>query len=894
MQLFSTLDARARCFWSKSGEPSGHTLLAHMLDVAAVAEVLLEYEPGQTRFWAAQVFGIAPAQITRWLAALVGLHDYGKAIPGFQSKWCLGKARCEKLGLCFSNREISVTDHSCATEALLRAEFAWIKVQSADRWIRGVLQAISAHHGYNFLSSEVAKGKPLCEGAAWSESRKALLKSYWDALAPEGRPVADELSTAAIEWLAGLTSVSDWIGSNVDWFPYQERGSSLAGHFECAKDLAREALASLGWSPHGALLQGSQSTDELIGRILQSEGAMKARPLQDEGDRLLADVAGPALVIVEAPMGEGKTELALLAHLRLQLANQHRGLYLALPTQATGNALFDRVLPFLKEFAEGARLDVQLVHGGARFNDRIQYLRDVYGAPGEEVTSSAWFSQRRRPLLSPYGVGTVDQALFATLNVKHHFVRIWGLANRVVVFDEIHAYDTYTTGLIESLLRWLKSLGSSVVLMSATLPERRRRALVSAWGMEADALPELPYPRLLVADSRGVNGTSFAARALAPIRVEAIDEDIDSLAGCAAALLQHDGCGVVIVNTVDRAQALYQLLRGNLEESVEILLFHARFPADERSERERDVLARFGRDGERPRRALLIATQVAEQSLDIDFDFMLTDLAPIDLILQRAGRLHRHELSRPEAHKEARLFVAGLHPERLPELTQTRWEFVYEPYILGRTWALLSRESTLVLPQDIDRLVQAVYGDADLPTDLDEQAYRFIMEEAYGQHLARQDNERQRSGNIAVNPAQEPQNAYLQKPRGNEEGDGLGLTNRTRLGDDAVSLIPVHVVDGGWAVTFEGPAFDPGRQIGDELAKALYGRQLKLSRVGVVRHYKEQEAPVAFAQHPLLRHLKPLLLENGQSRIGTLRLCLDAELGLVYEKTKSPMSEETS
>src|SRR5690606_8539013 len=153
---------------------------------------------------------------------------------------------------------------------------------------------------------------------------------------------------------------------------------------------------------------------------------------------------------------------------RLQAVNGHRGMYVAMPTQATGNAMFERAEKFLRSFLR-QRTDVQLVHGGAAMNEKIVHLRGVNHGEGT-LAASAWFSQRKRPLLSPYGVGTVDQALYSVLNVKHHFVRLWGLSNRVVVLDEIHAYDTYTTGLITVLLQWLKALGSSVVLMSASLP----------------------------------------------------------------------------------------------------------------------------------------------------------------------------------------------------------------------------------------------------------------------------------------------------------------------------------------------------------------------------------------------------------------------------------------
>ncbi|MCY1273391.1 CRISPR-associated endonuclease/helicase Cas3 [compost metagenome] len=884
---FSELDARARVIWAKSGEPFGHGLLAHLLDVAAVAETLLEHEPGSTRAWVAGAFGLPVEAAARWTAALVGLHDFGKAIPGFQAKWSAGQVADEAAGLVFTARSQGVTDHACASAALLSEHLPSLGLGHLP-WILPVLQAVSAHHGYNFHQGEIGNARPRHEAPEWGVARRQVFEAYWSVLSPAAMPTAAELSLPAVEWLAGLTSVADWIGSNPDWFPLGERCDVLADHFADAKARAARALADIGWSTSRPLLDRTEGTDRLIARIVQRE-AVRARPLQVEGDRLLAEAQGPALLLVEAPMGEGKTELAFLAHLRLQAANQHRGLYVALPTQATGNALFERTLSFLQAFAGEGQLDVQLVHGGALLNERVLHLRGIHGAPGESVSSSAWFSQRRRPLLSPYGVGTIDQALFAGLNVKHHFVRLWGLGNRVVVFDEVHAYDHYTLGLIEALLRWLKALGSSVVLMSATLPEQRRNALLQAWGVSPDAAPELPYPRLLLADERGVKGATFPSRPLSPISLLAIDEQLQCIAACVLAQLEHGGYGAVIVNTVDRAQQLYRLLQPQMDGDVRLLLFHARFPADQRRAREQTVLEVFGpggTDSQRPGRALLVATQVVEQSLDLDFDFLVTDLAPVDLLLQRAGRLHRHQRPRVAAHAEARLFVAGLRPDRLPDMTGTAWKFIYSPYILGRTWALLSREATLYLPQDIDRLVQAVYRDDEpLPAETQESVRTFIEGEAYGAYLGDRNTEKMMARNVAIDALAEPQNAYQSKLRGYEAGEeGLGLPNHTRLGDKSLGLVPLHEVPGGWSLEPAGESFAADQRLQDHLAKALYSRQINLSRTAVVKHFQGMVVPRSFSEHPLLRHLMPLLLTDGSLRIGTLVLRLDAELGVVYEK----------
>ncbi|MCP1633771.1 CRISPR-associated endonuclease/helicase Cas3 [Kerstersia gyiorum] len=867
-------------------------MLAHMLDVAATAEAILDQEPAGSVAWVASVFGLPREHCQRWIAVLAGLHDFGKGIPGFQEKWPDGVARDKSQGLTFPSFSCGVTDHACATAALL-GKLLLELTDTEARWVRHVLQAISAHHGFHFKVAEINNARPIREPAEWGKARHAILQAYWQILAPEGRPRQDELSLPAVNWLAGITSAADWIASNPEWFPLGERHDDLHAYYAHAKVLAADALGRIGWSQVQKLQDEPAALDTLLSRITQRKD-MRARPLQQAGERLLNGAKGPSLMLVEAPMGEGKTELAFLCYLRLQAANEHRGLYVALPTQATGNAMFKRAQTFLAAFATNP-LDVQLVHGGASMNEDAQHLRTVHlrginQDKGEALAASAWFSQRRRPLLSPYGVGTIDQALFSVLNVKHHFVRLWGLGNRVVVLDEVHAYDTYTSGLIVTLLQWLKALGSSVVLMSATLPRARRDELLAAWGVELGAVPELAYPRLLLVDDHGVHGDHFSARPLPPIQLARLGEDVEELADQAGNLLAAGGCGAVIVNTVDRAQTLYRLLRERLEPDIPLLLFHARYPMDERSKREQDVLSKFGPapNSDRPGRGLLIATQVAEQSLDLDFDFMLSDLAPIDLLLQRAGRLHRHaDRQRPQLHREARLWVAGLEPT-FPDLKATAWGFVYDPYILGRTWALLQNEETLTLPDDIDRLVQAVYGGEPLPENLSEKVQNAIEIEAYGEYRAKVNKERQQSLNIAIDPSAEPQSAYIDKPRGNDEDDLLGLRNSTRLGRETITLVPIEVDEGGWRVLEE--VVSPDQQLDDACARFLYGRQLRLSRMAVVKHFQGMDLPVAFAEHPLLRNFRPLPLTQGGYDLLGIRLRLDAELGLVYEIEDSNVS----
>lgn len=887
--LFSRLNPQATILWAKSGEDQGHPLLVHMLDVAAVAEAILELEPVTTHQHLAAQFGLAAETAPRWLATLAGLHDVGKAIPGFQAKWEQGQALAKAQGLTFVSTSLRSDRHDWASTAILKK---WLPAHTgADViWCTQVAEAVGAHHGYPLTTKEVGDGLPLREDKVWQQARQALLDAYWKVLTPSGVITADELALPAINWLAGLTSIADWIGSNLEWFSLGIRHDDLRQHYIHAKALAHQALATIGWRSFAPMLSEPVPLDRQLGQMLASDQPVTPRALQQQGVALLQQSQGPALLLVEAPMGEGKTELAFMAHLHLQRTNGHRGFYLALPTQATGNALFARARQFMDAFAHGPAPDLQLIHGGAARQEMMAALKDVWGEDGKQsegIEAARWFSRRKRPLIAPYGVGTIDQALFSVLNVKHHFVRLWGLANRVVVLDEVHAYDTYTEGLIEALLRWLKGLSCSVILMSATLPTKRRDGLLKAWRVDPAVLPELAYPRLLLADDRGLDwDDQIASREMVPVTLAGCGTTPEELLCVALEALTHGGCGAIIVNTVERAQQLYSLLKAKAPEDLTLQIFHARFPADERAQREAAVLSTFGKEGKRPARALLVATQVVEQSLDIDFDFLISDLAPVDLLLQRVGRLHRHQRpARPGPHRQPVLTVAGLLPGELPDLATTRWRFVYDPYLLAMTWVRLLGETSLQLPQDIDRLVQAVYGDGELPDSVSEALRQYIEEYSYATYLAAEQHQRQLARNIVIR-ADADLGTYSNKPRGYEEGEGedKGLINCTRLGKPSVTVIPLFVSDKGVALAPDAEPFALDATLSTELACQLCARQLSLSNQALVKAIKQQPDVQAFAQSPLLRHSYPLLLDSdGRAQLDDrLVVRLDGELGLIY------------
>jgi CRISPR-associated endonuclease/helicase Cas3 len=874
--------------WAKSGEPQGHGLLLHMLDVAAVAESILKREPPASVEWISARLKLPARDVPRWVAYCCGLHDIGKATAAFQRKWQVGWRKVKEAGLpapAFSTD----SQHDHAGGAILLREYH----SGEPRTVAGLIALCAAgHHGYVPPIAHICQVAPLGELSAWKQVRCGLVEVYRDTLQPAW-PSISEARVSLLAWLAGLTAVADWIASNDEWFPFGPRDRrTTEEYYKSALRTAEQALDQLGWPKFGPLVPEPGDTVALLSLAMGKKDGVRPRELQRLGDQLLADCRGPTLLLVEAVMGEGKTELAFLSHLRLQAANGHRGLYVALPTQATGNAMFDRALKFLRACSPTTRLDIQLAHAGAMLHEPITRLRGVGDSKDESVASAAWFAQHRRALLSPYGVGTIDQALYSILNVKHHTVRVWGLSNRVIVLDEVHAYDTYTSTLLRELLRWLRELNCSVVLMSATLPSAKRRELLQAWGVNEP--PSTPYPRLIVCTADKTEAMSFCSDIRRVIELEPLDESLSSIAESSVKKLEHGGCGAVILNTVERAQELFLLLREKLRGKGELHLFHARFPADQRRQLEQLVMRRFGglRGECRPETALLVATQVIEQSLHLDFDFLITDLAPVDLLLQRAGRLHRDELPRPRGHERPRLTVAGLVAEREPDLSGTRWAFVYEPYVLYRTWQVIGQKGQVRIPEDLEGLVESVYNNIESVSKKSDGLVRGPWAEVYKQYQERLEYQRQAALNARIDPQVEVFQAYSEQPKaaGEDEEPGVKgvvrVTTRFEEGD-SVLAVPVYEVAEGWATHPDDCAFRPDGVVENGIALRLFRRQVRIGRWEVVRSLKETETPPAFRRHPWLRHLKPLVLgRDGVARIGGLEVWLDPDLGLVYRSIK--------
>jgi len=886
-------------FWAKSGDkdhPEGHPLLAHMLDAAAVARAVLLREPDRTRQLLAKALNLDHDEALNFAAFTVGLHDLGKASADFQKKWPEGARRLQAAGLTYNKEALLDVPHGPVGAYLVRVLLPGLGFPR--RVAKKLGDLIGAHHGFLAGPEKIPQAKITLQAeiGPWDEARRALLRILWESLG-RPRPAMDDLSPEAALWLMGLTSFADWLASSTELFPYGRDPTNPKRYFNDALTLAEKALNDprIRWEKRTPLAPEPPPFNRVF--------PFPANTLQSSVIHALDDVQEPALLIIEAPMGGGKTEAALYAHLLLQAKHGHRGLYVAMPTQATGNAMFDRVKDFLAKFG-GRPHDLQLVHGAAILKPEYLELRQVGKDETTTVQASEWFSAKKRALLTEYGVGTVDQALLGVLKVRHHFVRLWGLGNRTLVLDEVHAYDAYTSRLIAGLIRWMRALGSSVVLMSATLTRAQRTRLTEAWGAN---LPETeaPYPRLTLVSGKSVKSIPIPWPEEKTYQIAPAPRPAPELAKFALKKLGEEGAMALIVNTVDRAQALYQKLKQHLKGGeiiregshpigwrageTELYLLHARIPSEERQVREKVLLARFGKDGKRPKRALVVATQVIEQSLDLDFDLLITDLAPIDLVLQRAGRVHRHPRTLPAVHSRPRVFVAGLDEEP-PDLKSEHWNKVYASYPLYTSWHILRSRNAIRLPTEMEELIEATYAEstlAVLPHTISARA-----KEALEKFRTRvEDNELE-----AANAVVDPLNRLLEALGPDQLAAELGLdddeenpcTQRplTRLGEPSITVVPLYRLGDGYFLDPSGrrPARIKGEASPEE-AKALYAASLRVGRKDVVQELKNEETPPAWQKNGLLRNLKPLYLNaEGIARVSKTELRMDPELGLVYKR----------
>ena len=850
----STLETAS--FWAKTGHKEspahGLSLIQHMLDAGSVAARLWDtwLAPGlQNRFREHLHLSLEDTRaLVCWLAAT---HDMGKATPEFSGQLdarrdenlAVYRQRIEQQDFEFPEDLVTPTSglrcpHSKYSQSIL-IHLLTSNIEGMQREVAETLASISgAHHGTpaEYLANSADLSNVILERlspkwhAAWQELYDITLEHFGASsalqqLAQHGRTIPISVQFC----ITGFVIMSDWIASNPDFFPMGTFGSA-----------EQEQRARIGWQALGleqrwiAALDTNPDTpaaDLYASRFGWSSPTL--RPMQEVVVEAARSMQSGGMMCIEAPMGQGKTEAGLIAAEFLAQATGRTGVAFAAPTQATSNALFDRVIEWVKYQTNNVAQEhggpiephsMFLGHSKNRFNKSYEALSkaDIFDEsstpgrennqktlrPGTSLARHSWLSGTKKGLLSSFVVCTIDQVLMTALQARHVMLRYLGLASKVIIIDEVHAYDAYMNQYLSAALYWLGQMNAPVILMSATLPaEIRTRLMVKyaeglkVWTDSSSSQPKqklsakerfaarqtktqsnttlnLDYPVIhtLTAEDNGSPKKWKVEQPVEQTEVELklIDDSPESVLNVLEPLANDHGCAAVICNTVGRAQEMHAFLSEQFGEE-HVVLTHSRFTATHRAEQEELLVSKLGKkahyseaDGEdssRPHRLIVVGTQVIEQSLDLDFDVMITDFAPVDLVLQRMGRLHRHDSrsssERTPAYRKPVCYVRGVetfgsHVEA-PDFPRGS-KAVYEPMILLSSYAQLLPHfdgEPIRIPADISPLVQKTYQ-KNVSSEIPE-AWSNDYEHAKRDYQQNQDHAERRAKDYLLHPPNDDQ-----------------------------------------------------------------------------------------------------------------------------------------
>ncbi|MBL4608232.1 MAG: CRISPR-associated helicase Cas3' [Pseudomonadales bacterium] len=786
-----------------------HLLPYHSLDVAAVGQVLLSRH-SSLNLRLSELMDLPTEKTIECIVFLLGIHDLGKFAETFQ------QIRPDLRELFWPDTPIKKNNYSIRHDslgAMLWTQFLRNKLfNDADNSVLEFtedtleywLNPVFGHHGWPPSKTDRIKNHFVTHD---QQAALSFVEDWRNLIQPDFEMAAEldgqdnwRGQQKKVSWLlAGLAVLSDWLGSNQEIFTYHQTRMPLKDYWNnIALPNAEKAVAVSGLLP-------KQSQNNLPLSVLFPD-ISTATPLQKQCEELTIN-SEPQLFILEDVTGAGKTEAALMLAHRLMSRGLAEGLYIGLPTLATANAMYKRMTEtYRRLYQSGETPSLILSHSARHLSKHFQQslLNSQQGEQNyrdeEGITAQCnrWLADnRKKALLADVGISTIDQALLGIVPARHQSLRLLGLLNKVLILDEVHAYDAYTNELLKRLIEFHAAFGGSVILLSATLTLHQRQELVQAfYGKPASsptssAINSTHYP-LLTQASASLSPSEYplATRDSVKRRVEVVfcHEETRVIEQIKTALGQGQSVCWIRNTVPDAREAWRQLDECEWVDSAKLHLFHSRYALGDRIAIEDQMLEYFGPQSTPVQRKgrVLVATQVVEQSLDLDFDLMITDLAPIDLLIQRAGRLKRHSrdihgqrLARDEMDQRGTPCLIVYAPE-FSEAPQPDWfksvfpkaHYVYpHTLLLWRSVKILQEKGGWSMPEDARELLEFVYDEeGDIPSGLDQSSL-----EAEGENRAKKDNANFLQMRLA--------SGYADSPQWDEEA-----RIATRLGEESQTL----------------------------------------------------------------------------------------------------------
>lgn len=904
--------------WAKKSDKNGFYWLPlnqHLEDISQVSGLLFEHWLSEgVKELLIKSIDKGTYEIAKNIAMFLGAtHDIGKCTPNFQIQRGFNSSDLDIALL--ENLEISGFVGITTFETAISFHHTILGQAILENYgvNKCITSIIGSHHGKpidsdiknhiisykkNYYQSEnkIDKIYKFWESQQRSILKRALENANFDSV--ENLPLISQPGQVI---LSGLLIMADWIASNEKYFPLIPIDENEV--------IDKKQRLINGWRKWFKEFYLWNPKYEFTPEIYSDRFGFEPNDLQNKIMELIDNILNPGIIILEAPMGIGKTEAALVAVEQMAYKTGKSGLFFGLPTQATSDGIFPRINSWLKSLDSDndTPQSLRLVHGKAALNEEFSNLPRSSNIYDERIQNSSvvvneWFSGRKVAIMDSFTVGTVDQFLLLSLKQKHLALRHLGFSRKVVVIDEVHAYDAYMSVYLMESLRWMAAYNVPVIILSATLPVSKRNELIENYmrgqGRKYNSLPKPlnfennhSYPLITYNDGEQIlQYSSFSPVLGKDVHIEKIKSSKEEyIYELVKNLIKDGGVVGIIVNTVKKSQKIAKLFNEIFGEEI-VELLHSAFIATDRIAKEKELLKTIGKNGNRPNKKIIIGTQVIEQSLDIDFDVIISDLAPMDLLIQRMGRLHRHNIERRDIHKIPRFYVLGSGDYNLDEGS----EAVYGGYLLYRTEYYLP--DILNLPNDISPLVQNVYS--NIPLDLEkenEEIYKKykveneiklenkkIKAETYkipnpSEKISNRKTISNWISNLNIEANKSDEKAYAQV---RDSGDTIEVIALKKLGE-GYSLInaPNKVLD----LTVEGTSMEISKHT-LKLPNALCKEYNIDKTIEELEKFNDKYLTYWRADPWLKGSLGIIFDENNQFRLNGFLLTYDRKYGLMYEK----------
>lgn len=621
-------------------------------------------------------------EFQNFLCYVVAMHDIGKVSPFFQMKNTEMADRLESEGL---NQDYSrVFQHECQSEYYMSNI---LRNKGFDRkFVEYTAKVVGLHHERHYTKKGQAVSLSSKVEIFWMNAVEELEKRIFNTYIFDSKNIVNIKNyDVFFNFLQGLIIICDWVASSLSKY--------------CLEDLDKIKIldilkkygfinSKVNWKEIGYL--------EYLGC---SKENLQLRPIQKWTEEYLK-YNNFDFLIIEAGTGEGKSSVGFYS--AFQKMKMEAGFYLALPTKTMVNSKYLELEKILKPY----NVHLTLLHGNRTLVEGVENTYKYIDGNNIVDVSDFLVAETRRGLLNKYLIGTIDQLLFSVLPNRYSILRLIGLAGKTLILDEVHAYDAYTSSLISVLLTWCKALNIKVILMSATLTRGLKEQYLKAYIGKTVDLNEQSYPLVTLVDTEDIKEIVIEQDKSRNISLECKNILLNLEEQCANIKGYYNmGSNIVVYkNTVSEAQELYKLCK---KEGIKnILLCHSRFKLEDRGRIENEILKFFGKNIiNRPQQFLVITTQVLEASLDIDFDIGFSDVAPIDIIFQRMGRVCRFNIDGKIRNKFF-LFTSNNNKFGVSKI-------IYPELFLRNTEKYCINKNMINIPIDFRTGIEIVYKDID-------------------------------------------------------------------------------------------------------------------------------------------------------------------------------------